>query len=231
MNKKISASMMCANPLNLGQILRSLEEHEVDYLHIDIMDGVFVPNLGIGLDYVNALRESTTIPFDFHLMVNNPDNILPILNVKPNDIISIHYESTFQVQRTLENVKKKGCKVFLAINPATPINSLEEVIFYIDGINMLMVNPGFAGQKIVDSCFKKMEKLRTLLVESGRLNSIDIEVDGNITIENAKRLANFGANIFVGGTSSIFTKEGINEEMLIQLSNVINSSSPIENLT
>ena len=88
--------MMCANPLNLGQILRSLEEHEVDYLHIDIMDGVFVPNLGIGLDYVNALRESTTIPFDFHLMVNNPDNILPILNVKPNDIISIHKEYCFK---------------------------------------------------------------------------------------------------------------------------------------
>ena len=207
---KISASMMCANPFYLREILNTLEQEKIEYLHQDIMDGKFVPNLGMGLDNLKALRECTKIPFDFHLMVLEPDNIIPLLGLQPNDIISIHYESTFQVQRTLENARKYGAKVFLAINPATSLYNLEEVIHYIDGINLLTVNPGFAGQKIVQSSFKKAEKLQQLLKDHHREN-IDFEVDGNITFENAKILRTFGANIFVAGTSSIFKKNGINK--------------------
>lgn len=217
---KISASMMCANPFYLRETLNILEQEHIEYLHQDIMDGKFVPNLGMGLDNIKALRECTNIPFDFHLMVLDPDNIIPLLGLRQNDIVSIHYESTFQVQRTLENARKYGAKVFLAINPATSLYNLEEVVHYIDGINLLTVNPGFAGQKIVQSSFKKAEKLQQFLKEHDREN-IEIEVDGNITFENAEKLKKFGANIFVAGTSSIFEKNGVHADTIKQFRNII----------
>lgn len=217
---KISASMMCANPFYLRETLNILEQEKVEYLHQDIMDGKFVPNLGMGLDNLKALRECTKIPFDFHLMVLEPDAIIPLLGLKENDIVSIHYESTFQVQRTLENAKKYGAKVFLAVNPATALYNLEEVIHYIDGINLLTVNPGFAGQKIVQSSFKKAEKLQQFLKEHDR-EHLDIEVDGNITFENAEKLRAYGANIFVAGTSSIFQKDGVHANTIKQFRNII----------
>lgn len=213
MNKKISASMMCSDVFYTKEVITALSD-KIQFLHIDIMDGIFVPNLGLGIDYINSLKKNTNIFFDYHLMVSEPDKILPLLDVSSNDIISIHYESTYQVQRTLENVKAKGCKVFLAINPATPISSLEEVVYYIDGINMLMVNPGFSGQKIVQSSFKKMEKLYNFLRNEDLYGKLDIEVDGNISIENAKKLSKLGANIFVCGTASIFKKGKIDVDAL-----------------
>ena len=121
----------------------------------------------------------------------------------PSDTVSIHYESTRQVQRALDWLAELGCRRFLAINPATPIYVLEEVLDYIDGINLLMVNPGFAGQKIVPSTLKKAEKLMTLLKAHNKDN-LEVEVDGNITLENAKKLREIGADTFVAGTSSVF---------------------------
>lgn len=211
MNKKqskISASLMCADPFNLKNIIETLEENKVDYLHIDVMDGKFVPNLGIGSDYITALKKHTKIPFDYHIMVQEPDSIIPLLQIASEDIVSIHYESTFQVQRTLENIKKYGAKVFLAINPATPLHIMDELVYFIDGINMLMVNPGFAGQKAVKPSFVKAEKLASFLAEN-KCEHLDVEVDGNISFENASLLKNAGANIFVAGTSSIFGKEDL----------------------
>lgn len=172
------------------------------------MDGIFVPNLGIGLDQIRFMRESTSIPFDFHLMVHEPERILQLLELQKQDIVSIHYESTFQVQRTLEKAKNYGCKCFLAVNPATALSSIEEVLHYIDGINLLMVNPGFSGQKMVPSCFQKAKKLSYFLAEND-CSHLDVEVDGNITFENAHNLCQTVANIFVAGTSSIFDREGI----------------------
>ena len=127
-----------------------------------MMDGDFVPNFGLGVDYIRSLRELTKIPFDLHLMIRNPEYKLNWIGIKESDIVSIHYESTFQVQRALDWLQPFGCKRFLAINPATPINSLEEVLDYIDGVNILMVNPGFAGQKMVPSTIRKVEKIRKL---------------------------------------------------------------------
>ena len=205
---RISASMMCANPFFLQKIFSELEKEKIDYLHIDIMDGIFVPNLGIGLDQIRFMRESTSIPFDFHLMGHEPERILQLLELQKQDIVSIHYESTFQVQRTLEKAKNYGCKCFLAVNPATALSSIEEVLHYIDGINLLMVNPGFSGQKMVPSCFQKAKKLSYFLAEND-CSHLDVEVDGNITFENAHNLCQTVANIFVAGTSSIFDREGI----------------------
>ena len=200
---KISASMMCSNLVDLKETLEIFEKEQIEYLHIDVMDGTFVPNLGLGVDYIRGLRELTNIPLDLHLMIKDPEYKLSWIGIKETDMVSIHYESSFQVQRVLDWLKPYGCKRFLAINPATPVYVLEEVLDYIDGVNVLMVNPGFAGQKIVPSTIKKAAKVARLLAEADR-SDIEIEVDGNITPEHAFKLRQIGANIFVAGLSSIF---------------------------
>lgn len=205
---RISASMMCSDLINLKETLKIFEEEHVEYLHIDMMDGEFVPNFGLGVDYIRGLRKLTNIPLDLHLMIKDPEYKLQWIGIRETDIVSIHYESTYQVQRALDWLEPYGCKRFLAINPATPVNALEEVLDYIDGINLLMVNPGFAGQKMVPSTLKKATKITNLLQKSGH-NNIILEVDGNITPENGKILKRLGASIFVCGTSSLF-KGGIN---------------------
>lgn len=200
---QISASMMCSDLVNLKETIAIFERKGVERLHIDVMDGIFVPNFGLGVDYIRGLRSLTSIPLDLHLMIKEPEYKLRWIGIEPTDIVSIHYESSFQVQRVLDWLAPYGCQRFLAINPATPINALEEVLDYIDGINVLMVNPGFAGQKIVPSTMKKAAKVADLLRREGR-QDITMEVDGNITPENARRLRAVGASIFVAGTSSIF---------------------------
>ena len=177
---QISASMMCSNLVDLQATIDVFEKEKVEYLHIDVMDGEFVPNFGLGVDYK-----------------------LPWIGIHKEDIVTIHYESTFQVQRALDYLVPYGCKRFLAINPATPVGQIEEVLDYIDGVNLLMVNPGFAGQKIVPSTLRKAEKLQKFLQEMHR-EDIILEVDGNITKEHGATLRSFGASIFVAGTSSIF---------------------------
>lgn len=200
---KISASMMCADLVNLKKIISIFENKKIEFLHIDVMDGEFVPNFGLGVDYIRGLRELTNIPLDIHLMIKNPEYKLQNIGIKSSDIVSIHYESTYQVQRTLDILKSFGCKCFLAINPATPIYVLEEVLDFIDGINLLMVNPGFAGQKIVASTLSKAQRLNEFLnIHSKKV--ITLEVDGNITPQNANILKKSNASIFVAGTSSIF---------------------------
>ena len=200
---EISASMMCSDLIDLKETIRIFEEEGIEYLHIDMMDGSFVPNFGLGVDYVRGLRNLTDIPLDLHLMIKEPEYKFQWIGIKPTDTVSIHYESTFQVQRALDYLEPFGCKRFLAINPATPVSSLEEVLEYIDGINLLMVNPGFAGQKIVPSTMRKAQKVVDLLKREGR-EDIIIEVDGNITPENGRKLREIGASRFVAGTSAIF---------------------------
>ena len=159
---QISASMMCSNLVDLQATIDVFEKEKVEYLHIDVMDGEFVPNFGLGVDYIRGLRELTSIPLDLHLMIKDPEYKLPW--------IGIHNE---------------------------------EVLDYIDGVNLLMVNPGFAGQKIVPSTLRKAEKLQKFLQEMHR-EDIILEVDGNITKEHGATLRSCGASIFVAGTSSIF---------------------------
>lgn len=204
MKNKISVSLMCADPFNLKDTITLFEKYNIDYLHIDVMDGKFVPNLGIGIDFIKSLRKHTQIPFDYHIMVKEPDDIIRLLDIRQNDLVSVHYECSFQIQRTLDNIKKNNCTVLIAINPATPLCTLEEVVYYIDGINLLMVNPGFSGQKMVKNCITKAEKVGRIIRKLNRENII-FEVDGNISCEMAAKLKNLGANTFVAGTSSIFS--------------------------
>lgn len=204
---KISASMMCTKLTNLREVITVFEEEQIEYLHIDIMDGAFVPNLGLGVDYIRGLRELTDIPLDLHLMVERPEDKLSWFNIQPQDRVIIHFESTVQLQRTLEIAERYSCKVMLAINPATPIYSVEEVLDNIDGITVLTVNPGFAGQPIVRSCIDKTRRLQDYL-EQMKCRRLEIEVDGNISCENARILRGYGAELFVAGTSSIFADNG-----------------------
>ncbi|HRM91234.1 MAG TPA: ribulose-phosphate 3-epimerase, partial [Thomasclavelia ramosa] len=197
---EISASMMCSDLIDLKETLNVFEEEGVEDLHIDMMDGSFVPNFGLGVDYIRGLRKLTSIPLDLHLMIKDPEYKLQWIGIKNTDIVSIHYESTYQVQRVLDWLEPYKCKRFLAINPATPVSALEEVLDYIDGINLLMVNPGFAGQKIVPSTMNKAAKVIDLLKRENH-NEIEVEVDGNITPENGQKLRTLGASIFVCGTS------------------------------
>lgn len=214
-NGKISASMMCSDLINLKETLSIFQTEGIEFLHIDMMDGTFVPNFGLGVDYIRGLRALTNIPLDIHLMIQNPEYKIQWIGIQPTDIVSVHYESSFQVQRVLDWLTPYGCKKFLAINPATPVNALEEVLEYIDGINLLMVNPGFAGQQIVPSTIRKAEKVVQLL-DAEKANHITLEVDGNISFENAKILRDIGADLFVAGSSSIFNGGTVNYSNNIQ---------------
>lgn len=204
----ICASLMCLKLKDLERDLRIMECEEIEYLHVDVMDGEFVPNFGLGTDYINGIREMTDIPLDIHMMAARPEDKLEWLCLRERDRVIIHYESTIHVQRTLVRAKAYGCKVMLAINPGTPVYCVEEVLDYVDGITVLTVNPGFAGQKIVRSCIPKVEKLENFLREAG-YEDLDIQTDGNISFEYAGLFRRMGANLFVAGSSSIFNGDDL----------------------
>lgn len=206
MSKYLSASLMCADLTNLKSAIEELEKAGVEYLHIDIMDGSFVPNITLGFDFVNAVKAITSIPLDVHMMVNEPSRFIDRMNLDENDYLCIHYESENHLQRTLASIKQKGWKTGVAINPQTPPESLQYLTEYIDMVLVMTVSPGFAGQKIFAGAERKTLRMRELLNEWG-CDNIIIEVDGNISPENGKKLSKCGADIFVLGTSSLFIKD------------------------
>lgn len=201
----LSASIMCADILNMKAALDEIKEAGIEYLHCDIMDNHFVPNLMMPMEFLNKLRPATDLPFDFHIMAENPESIIEKLILKENDIVSVHYESTVHLQKAITLIKEMGAKPAVAINPATPINVLEEILPQLDMVLIMSVNPGFAGQKIVESSFEKIRKMRNVLKERN-LENILIQVDGNCSFENVPKMYDAGADIFVVGTSSVFKK-------------------------
>jgi ribulose-phosphate 3-epimerase len=209
---------MCADILNLEKQLRLFEEKGVDYLHIDLMDGVFAANMTFGPGYVEQLRKACGIPFDFHFMVDSPENRLNWFLISAGDYVSVHYESTRHIQKVLQMIRGMGGKPMLALNPGTPVIVLEELADDLDGVLIMTVNPGFAGQKLVPQTICKIAKTRAFLDGMGKTD-IEIEVDGNVSFGNAARMSVAGANIFVAGSSSVFSGDiGLNID---QLRNVI----------
>ena len=200
MSKKISPSLMCANFMNLGRDIKEMERLDIEYLHIDIMDGSFVPNYTLGTDFVSVVKKNTSIPLDIHLMIDEPERKIEWFNFGEGDYVSIHYEATKHVQRTLQKIKDKGAKAMIAINPATPLCVIEDVYADIDAILIMTVNPGFAGQKLVPQTLDKIKRAKNMYPD------IEIEVDGNVSFENAKLMSQAGADIFVAGSSSLFMK-------------------------
>ncbi len=209
---KIAASVMCAGFDQIMDYVRRFEEEKIEYLHVDVMDGTFVPNLAYGPDFVKRLRSLTSITIDCHFMVDRAEEKLKWFDFQPGEQVSLHYEGTCHIQKCLDYLQKKGVKAMIAINPGTPIQVLEEVADYISGVLVLNVNPGFAGQKIVPHTIEKVGRVRRLLDDLGH-PEVYIEVDGNITVENAAKLYAQGADIFVAGTSSIF-REGDLKELI-----------------
>ena len=203
MEMMIAPSMMCCDFLNLKSQLDVFEKTNIELLHLDIMDGSFVPNFALGTDFTKQLKKATSIPLDFHFMVENPERILDAFPIGEGDWVSIHQESTKHLQRVLASIRAKGAHPLLALNPATPVALAADILDDIDGLLIMSVNPGFAGQKMVPHAVKKVEEARRYLDANGKADAV-IEVDGNISPENAIRMKQAGANIFVLGTSSVF---------------------------
>ena len=199
----LSPSMMCADLFQLAQTVKLFEEQHIPYLHIDVMDGSFVPNLMLGTEFVRQLRRFTSIPLDIHLMIDEPGEKLEWFEPQKGDYISIHAETTRHLQRVLAKIRTLGAKPMAAINPASPLAAIEEVICDVDAVLVMTVNPGYAGQKLVPQTLEKIQRLREMLDRRG-LNEVEIEVDGNVTLENARKMRDAGANIFVAGTSLLF---------------------------
>ena len=204
-SKKIAPSVMCAPLLNVESCLQELESCGADLLHIDVMDGSFVSNYTLGTDFIRQLKEKAKLPLDIHLMILDPERKMDWFVFGEGDYVSVHFEATAHLHRALAAIRARGAKALVAINPSTPISSLDSVLDDIDGVLIMTVNPGFAGQKLVESTIKKIQKLRTWLDAEG-YSHLEIQVDGNVSFENARRMSQAGADIFVAGSSSVFAK-------------------------
>lgn len=200
----IAASLACANYLHLEEDLRALEAAGVDYLHIDIMDGQFVPNFALNTDHMAAARQVTSLPMDAHLMVERPERYLERFVAAGASIVAVHQECVTHLQRTLAEIRRLGAAAGAALNPATPVETLEYVMEDVDFLLLMTVNPGFYGQKLVPSALRKIADARAMCRRHGR--EIPICVDGNVSFKHAPKMVAAGANFLVGGTSSIFAK-------------------------
>ena len=205
MKNKLAPSMMCCDLLRVGEQVAMFEEEKIDLLHIDIMDGSFVPNIALGTCFTEQLK-GAHIPMDFHFMIDAPERYIHTYPITAGDYVSIHYESTNHVQRAIAAAKAMGAKVLLALNPATPIVAISELLDDIDGVLIMSVNPGYAGQKMIPHAIEKIRKTRAYLDENGRPDA-EIEVDGNVSIENAIKMQRAGANIFVLGSAMQLDKK------------------------
>ena len=204
---KLSASIMCGDALNYGETLKELEAAGVELVHYDIMDNHFVPNLMLPAELIPKLRKGTKMPFDIHIMAENPESIIEKLELSSGDYVAVHYEATAHLERAISLIKSKGAKAAVAINPATPVELLSDVVSKLDMVLVMTVNPGFAGQKLVEGSFEKIKRVREYLDARG-LSRVEIEVDGNCSFENVPKMYAAGAEIFVTGTSSTFHKDG-----------------------
>lgn len=195
---KISPSILSANFAKLGEEISALEKAGADYIHIDVMDGAFVPNITIGNEVVRSLRKVSTLPFDVHLMINNPDNHIKAFAEAGSDIITIHAEAVTHLDRSIELIKSYGKKAGVSLVPSTHEDVLDYVLEKIDLILVMTVNPGFGGQKFLQSQLKKIENLRNKIEKVGR--KIELEVDGGVNEETAKILTTVGADVLVSGS-------------------------------
>jgi len=202
---KIAPSILSANFLKLGEEIKAAEDAGADILHIDIMDGHFVPNITIGSSIVELIRKITSLPLDVHLMIEEPDKYLRDFIKAGADYLTVHYEASVHLHRTVHWIKESGVKAGVSLNPATPIWSLEHILPDADIVLLMSVNPGFGGQDFIPHTIDKIKMLKKLLSDKGL--STFIEVDGGIKLDNAADIISAGADILVMGSAFFNSKD------------------------
>ena len=198
MTTLIAPSVLAADFANLQRDSEMLNESQADWFHIDIMDGVFVPNISFGMPVLKAIAKHATKPLDVHLMIVNPDQYIETFAELGSAILTVHYEACDHLHRTLQKIKSCGMKAGVALNPHTPISVLESIIKDVDVVCIMSVNPGFGGQSFIEETYNKVEELKAMITKKGS-NAL-IEIDGGVTNKNAKQLIDAGADVLVAGS-------------------------------
>ncbi|MEH7400681.1 ribulose-phosphate 3-epimerase [Gottfriedia acidiceleris] len=201
---KIAPSILSANFAKLGEEILDVERGGADYIHVDVMDGHFVPNITIGPLIVEAIRPVTKLPLDVHLMIEKPDQYIEQFVKAGADIITVHVEACTHLHRTIQTIKSFGIKAGVVLNPATPVSTIEQIIDDVDMVLLMTVNPGFGGQKFIQSVVPKIKQVANLIKE--RNLSVEIEIDGGVDEHTAKICVEAGATVLVAG-SAVYNKE------------------------
>ena len=202
---KISPSILSADFARLGEEIRAIDAGGADYIHIDVMDGHFVPNITIGPLVVDAVRKVTAKPLDVHLMIENPDRYIPDFAQAGADLITVHQEAVPHLHRTIQLIKSLGKKAGVSINPATPVSTLEVILDDLDLVLLMSVNPGFGGQSFIPATLAKISALRQRIAARGL--AVEIEIDGGVKADNIGRIAAAGADVFVAGSAVFSTPD------------------------
>ena len=216
--KLIAPSMLASNFGKLEDEITMVNNSKADWFHIDVMDGVFVPNISFGTPIMNVLKKCAKKPLDVHLMIVNPDNYLEKFAELGSSVLTVHSEACTHLHRTVQKIKSLKMKAGVAINPHTPISSLESIIDEIDLVCVMSVNPGFGGQSFIENTYQKVEDLKSLINKKN--SKAIIEIDGGVTSKNAKKLVEKGADVLVAG--SFVFKSNNPTETISTLSNLIN---------
>ena len=197
--KKIAPSILSADFSKLGEEILAVEAAGADWIHIDVMDGHFVPNITIGPGPIQSLRKITRLPFDVHLMIENPERYIDSFADAGSDVITVHVEAARHLHRIIAHIRERGIKAGVSLNPATPLVQVEPILNDIDVLLIMTVNPGFGGQKFINSALPKIRKAREMV--NSTAPNVAIEVDGGVTLDNIKSIAEAGADIIVAGAS------------------------------
>ncbi|MEG0255095.1 ribulose-phosphate 3-epimerase [Vagococcus sp.] len=207
---KIAPSILSADFANLERDIKLVEEKGADYIHVDVMDGQFVPNITLGANIVSAIRPVTKLPLDVHLMIVEPERFIPDFAKAGSDIITVHAESTVHIHRAMQMIKNEGVKAGVVINPGTPVSVIEHVLPLADLVLIMTVNPGFGGQAFISECLEKVEQLDVLRKEKGY--TYEIEIDGGVDNKTAKACVDAGADVLVAG-SYVYNSPDVGERI------------------